>query len=113
MARREILYPAEAFERIHHEEAAQREGKLHPEGEGQGFGDGKPAIGENVRKPAPKTQCRAALALSPLTDGNLAEAHGTLGNALAKLGDGPGAVEEFRLSLKSQPSAAGMRSNTL
>ena len=48
---------AEALERIHHEEAAQREGELHPEREGEGFGDGKPAIGENVGEPAAKPQC--------------------------------------------------------
>ena len=50
---------AEALQRVHHEKTAQREGKLHPEGESQGLGDGKAAIRENVREPAPKTQCRA------------------------------------------------------
>src|SRR6516165_9234476 len=48
--------PAEAFKRIHHEEAAQREGKLHPEGEGQGLGDREAAISEDVRQPAAETQ---------------------------------------------------------
>ena len=39
---------AEVLERIHHEEAAQREGELHPEDEGERLGDGEAAFGEDV-----------------------------------------------------------------